>query len=93
MKCGPGCHCTNCTNTHTHHTTADNPEAREIEHLDEHQPDEYVDDNDTEQDEMKEDKKLEEIIRESVDFLCGDGADAQYMQYLSKSRITSPQTR
>ena len=32
-------------------------------------------------------------IRESVDSLCRDGADAQYMQYLSKSRITSPQTR
>ena len=31
-------------------------------------------------------------IRESVDSLCRDGADAQYMQYLSKSRITS-QTR
>ena len=27
-------------------------------------------------------------IRESVDSLCRDGADAQYMQYLSKSRIT-----
>ena len=33
------------------------------------------------------------IIRESVDSLCRDGADAQYMQYLSKSHITSPQTR
>ena len=33
------------------------------------------------------------VIRESVDSLCRDGADAQYMQYLSKSRITSPQTR
>ena len=33
------------------------------------------------------------FIRESVDSLCRDGADAQYMQYLSKSRITSPQTR
>ena len=32
-------------------------------------------------------------IRESVDSLCGDGTDAQYMQYLSKSRITLPQTR
>ena len=32
-------------------------------------------------------------IRESVDSLCRDGADMQYMQYLSKSRITSPQTR
>ena len=65
MKCGPGCHCTNCTNTHTHHTTADNPEVREIElreHLDEHQPDEYVEDSDTEQDEMKEDEELEEIM-------------------------------
>ena len=31
-------------------------------------------------------------IRESVDSLCRDGADAQYMQYLSKSHITSPQT-
>ena len=28
---------------------------------------------------------------ESVDSLCRDGADAQYMQYLSKSHITSPQ--
>jgi len=28
---------------------------------------------------------------ESVNSLCRDGADAQYMQYLSKSRITSPQ--
>ena len=33
------------------------------------------------------------VIRESVDSLCRDGADAQYMQYLSKSHITSPQTR
>ena len=33
------------------------------------------------------------IIRESVDSLCRDGADAQYMQYLSKSRITSPKIR
>ena len=32
-------------------------------------------------------------IRESVDSLCRDGADVQYMQYLSKSCITSPQTR
>ena len=32
-------------------------------------------------------------IRESVDSLCRDGADAQYMQYLSKSRIISLQTR
>ena len=37
--------------------------------------------------------KLSMVIRESVDSLCRDGADAQYMQYLSKSRITSPQTR
>ena len=29
-------------------------------------------------------------IRESVDSLCREGADVQYMQYLSKSRITSP---
>ena len=36
---------------------------------------------------------LTKLIRESVDSLCRDGADAQYMQYLSKSRITSPQTR
>ena len=28
------------------------------------------------------------LIRESVDSLCRDGANAQYMQYLSKSRIT-----
>ena len=34
---------------------------------------------------------LQHCIRESVDSLCRDGADAQYMQYLSKSRITSPQ--
>ena len=33
---------------------------------------------------------LTHTIRESVDSLCRDGADAQYMQYLSKSRITSP---
>ena len=33
------------------------------------------------------------IIRESVDSLCRDGANMQYMQYLGKSRITSPQTR
>ena len=26
-------------------------------------------------------------IRESVESLCRDGADVQYMQYLSKSRI------
>ena len=32
-----------------------------------------------------------QIIRESVDSLCRDGADVQYMQYLSKSRITSTQ--
>ena len=32
-------------------------------------------------------------VRESVDSLYRDGADAQYKQYLSKSRITSPQTR
>ena len=31
------------------------------------------------------------IIRESVDSLCRDGADMQYMQYLRKSHITSPQ--
>ena len=31
------------------------------------------------------------IVRESVDSLCRDGADAQHMQYLRKSRITSPQ--
>ena len=30
-----------------------------------------------------------EYIRESVDSLCRDGVDAQYMQYLSKSPITS----
>ena len=36
---------------------------------------------------------LHNNIRESVDSLCRDGADTQYMQYLSKSRITSPQTR
>ena len=34
-----------------------------------------------------------QIIRESVDSLCRDGADAQYMQYLRKSRIISPQIR
>ena len=28
-------------------------------------------------------------IKELVDSLCRDGADAQYMQYLSNSRITS----
>ena len=38
-------------------------------------------------------RELNRLIRESVDSLCRDGADAQYMQYLSKSRITSPQTR
>ena len=32
-------------------------------------------------------------IRESVDSLCRIGADTQYMQYLSKIRITSPQIR
>ena len=32
------------------------------------------------------------LIRESIDSLCRDGTDAQYMQYLSTSRITSPQT-
>ena len=30
-------------------------------------------------------------IRESVDSLCRDGAGVQYMQCLSKSRITLPQ--
>ena len=29
-----------------------------------------------------------DLIRESVDSRCRDGADAQYMQYLSKSRIS-----
>ena len=29
------------------------------------------------------------FIRESVDSLCRDGAEAQYIQYLSKSRIIS----
>ena len=29
-------------------------------------------------------------IRELVDSLCRDGTEAQYIQYLSKSRITSP---
>ena len=33
------------------------------------------------------------VIRESVDFPCRDVADVQYMQYLRKGRITSPQTR
>ena len=28
-----------------------------------------------------------QYIRESVDSLCRDGADAEYMQYLSKCRI------
>ena len=32
-------------------------------------------------------------ISESVDTLCRNGADAQYMQYLRKSRIISPQIR
>ena len=32
-------------------------------------------------------------IRQSVESLCRDGANAQYMHYLSKSRITLPQTR
>ena len=32
-------------------------------------------------------------IRESVDSLCRDGANVQYMQYLRKSRIISPQIR
>ena len=32
------------------------------------------------------------VLRELVDSLCRNGADAQYMQYLNKSRITSPQT-
>ena len=37
---------------------------------------------------------MQYLIRESVNSLCRDGADAQYMrQYLSKSRITSPQIR
>ena len=31
------------------------------------------------------------LIRESVDSLCRDGADVQYMQHLSKSHITSQQ--
>ena len=31
------------------------------------------------------------LIRESVNSLCRDGADAQYMQYLGKCHITSPQ--
>ena len=34
---------------------------------------------------------MEALIRELVDSPCRDGADAQYKQYLSKSRITSPQ--
>ena len=32
-----------------------------------------------------------QYIRESVDSLSRDGTDVQYMQYLNKSRITSPQ--
>ena len=32
-------------------------------------------------------------IRESVDSLCRDGADAQCMQYLSKNSITLPPIR
>ena len=36
---------------------------------------------------------FEMLIRESVDSLCRDGANAQYMQYLSKNRLTSPQIR
>ena len=31
------------------------------------------------------------VNRESVDSLGRDGANAQYMQYLSKSHITSPE--
>ena len=33
------------------------------------------------------------IIRESVDSLCRDGADAQYHAILKQKHITSPQTR
>ena len=40
---------------------------------------------------LDEECSMRQIIRESVDSLCRDGADTQYMQYLSKSRITSPQ--
>ena len=40
-----------------------------------------------------DDLSLEDRIRESVDSLCRDGADAQYILYLSKSHITSLQTR
>ena len=29
------------------------------------------------------------LVRESVDSLCRDGGNAQYMQYLSKSRINA----
>ena len=32
-------------------------------------------------------------IRKSVDSQCRDGADVQYMEYLNKSCITSPQIR
>ena len=38
---------------------------------------------------MKIESVKSDHIRESVDSLCRDGADAQYMQYLSKSCITS----
>ena len=38
-------------------------------------------------------QKVTALIRESVDSLCRDGANVQYMQYLSKSRLTSPQLR
>ena len=33
------------------------------------------------------------VFNQRVGRLCREGADAQYVQYLSKSRITSPQTR
>ena len=36
--------------------------------------------------------EAQKFIRESVDSLCRDGANAPYRQYSSKSHITSPQT-
>ena len=37
--------------------------------------------------------RCEGVLSIRVGRRCRDGANAQYMQYLSKSRVTSPQTR
>ena len=57
--------------------TLDTPESHEIElqkHLDEHQQqDQYVEDSDSDLDEMREDGEVDDII----DFVFGNDSDAE----------------